>query len=212
MWVCRFISSSIGKKLLMAVTGLGFILFVIMHLAGNLTVYGGPDYFDAYVHNLHRLGPLITLFELGLLFFAAVHVGTGLLLFFQNLAARPERYEVKKGAGGQTISSRTMPYSGIIILGFVAVHLLNFHFIGDDPRPMSDIVASVFKVPAYAGFYVAAMVVLGFHVRQGLWSAFQSLGANHPAYMPAVQAISVVFAIALAAGFAAIPLYVMYTG
>ena len=109
---------------MMALTGLSFICFLTVHLIGNLTLYGGEGLFVAYAQHLHSLGPLITVAELGLLAMAAVHVLTGIFLFFGNLKARPVRYRVKKSAGGRSVGSYTMPYTGVIILAFVIFHLL----------------------------------------------------------------------------------------
>ncbi|MEZ4602370.1 MAG: hypothetical protein R2861_02840 [Desulfobacterales bacterium] len=128
-WFSELLQSSVGKKLMMALTGMAFCLFLLIHLISNLTVYGGKDLFLSYVEHLHALGPLIRVAEIGLLFFAGVHVFTGLLLFWQNLQARPMRYQVNKNAGSRTLGSATMPYTGVLIIAFVVVHLLNFHFI-----------------------------------------------------------------------------------
>ena len=111
-WFTNTFGSSVGKKLMMAVTGLFFCVFLVLHLAGNLTLYMGKDAFNSYAEHLHSLGPLLTLAEWGLLIFAVIHISTGLLLFYQNFKARPERYAVSKRAGGRTLGSATMPYTG----------------------------------------------------------------------------------------------------
>ena len=113
-WLVSTLLSSIGKKLMMAITGLCFCGFLAGHLAGNLTIYLGKDAFNSYAENLHSLGPIITLVELGLLFLAIVHILTGTTLFYQNFIARPVRYSVNKWAGGRTIGSATMPYTGSV--------------------------------------------------------------------------------------------------
>ncbi len=113
------IGSSIGKKLLMALTGLGFLVFLAIHLVGNLSVYGGAEMFNSYVEHLHSLGIVINIAEIVLLLAAAIHVITGLFLWIENIRARPARYAVKKSAGGRTLGSVTMPYSGVLILAFV---------------------------------------------------------------------------------------------
>ena len=118
-WLIQTFSSSVGKKLLMAVTGLSFIGFLAAHLAGNLTLYAGGAAFNAYAEKLHSLGPILTVFELGLLVLALIHVATGITLFVQNYKARSVPYEKDEAAGGRTWSSVTMPYTGFIILGFV---------------------------------------------------------------------------------------------
>ncbi|MEW5734769.1 MAG: succinate dehydrogenase cytochrome b subunit [Thermodesulfobacteriota bacterium] len=207
-WIIRTFSSSIGKKQLMAVTGLGFLGFLAGHLAGNLTVYGGPDAFNSYANHLHSLGPLITVAEYGLLFFAVVHVSMGLWLFVQNLTARPVRYEKMLWAGGRTISSATMPYTGLAVLTFVVAHLVSFHFTPHAPEETFALAASVFSSPATIGSYLLAVVVLAFHVRHGLWSAFQTLGANHPKYTPAVELVSLAFALIAAVGFGFLPVVI----
>src|SRR6056297_4367390 len=115
-------SASIGKKLMMAATGLGFCIFLLIHLLGNLTLYVGRQSFESYVEHLHALGPLITVAEIGLLFFLIIHVSTGLLLFVEDLQARPTRYVVNKSAGGRTIGSATAPYTGALIFLFIVIH------------------------------------------------------------------------------------------
>jgi succinate dehydrogenase cytochrome b subunit len=207
-WVINTIGSSIGKKLLMALTGLGFIGFLAGHLAGNLTLYAGGDAFNAYAEHLHSLGPLVTLAELGLLTMAAVHVTVGLILFVQNLAARPRRYEMDRRAGGRTIGSATMPYTGVAILAFVVFHLVNFHFVDKTHTTIFAIVAAAFANPLYVALYILAMVVVAVHVSHGFWSAFQTLGASHPKYMPALMVVSVIFAVAVGVGFGFLPIYV----
>jgi len=207
----RFLLSSIGKKQMMAVTGLCFCGFLSVHLFGNFTMYGGPGAFDSYAEKLHSLGFILNLAELGLVFFALVHVSTGALLFLQNFTARPMRYAVNKSARGKTLSSTLMPYTGLLILSFVITHLLNFTLVDKADRTISVIVAGVFNSPPYVAFYVAAMVILFLHVRHGFWSAFQTFGANHPRYMPVIRLFSVVFAVILAGGFGSFPLFVLVT-
>ena len=99
-WLVRTFTSSIGKKMVMAVTGLIFCSFLLVHLIGNLTIYGGKDLFIAYVDHLHSYGPLITVAELVLLVLALTHICMGATLFYQNVRARPVRYAVRKSGGG----------------------------------------------------------------------------------------------------------------
>lgn len=206
-WFVQTLASSIGKKWIMAITGLGFCFFLTTHLAGNLFIYGGRGAFNAYAEHLHSLGPLVKATELGLLTFAILHVATGLILFYQNFASRPERYAVNKAGGGRTIGSRTMPYSGLIILAFVIFHLINFHFIDKSGTTIYDIVAQAFSDPLYVLLYVLAMVVLAFHVSHGFWSAFQTLGVNHPKYMPFIMGAGIAFSLVVGLGFGFLPIY-----
>lgn len=206
-WLVNTLKSSIGKKLMMAVTGLCFCSFLILHLAGNLILYSGRDAFNSYAEKLHSLGSIITMAEFGLLFFAIIHILIGAILFYQNLRARPIRYSINKWAGGRSIGSVTMPYTGLLLLIFVIIHLLNFHFIEKNDTTIFQIVTDAFAKPGYIAMYVAAMIVVAIHVSHGFWSAFQTIGANHPKYMPVIRGLSIVFSIALGVGFGFIPIY-----
>jgi succinate dehydrogenase / fumarate reductase cytochrome b subunit len=207
-WFINTFSSSIGKKLMMAVTGLSFIGFIAGHLAGNLTIYGGKDTFNSYAEHLHSLGPLVTAAEWILLTMALIHILTGLTLFYQNFKSRPVRYAVNKSAGGRTIGSLTMPYTGILMLAFVIVHLMNFHFVDKTNTTIFEIVSQAFTNPVYVALYVAAMIVVALHVSHGFWSAFQTIGANHPRYMPIIQVAGLGFSVIVGIGFGFIPIYI----
>jgi len=207
-WLTNTLGTSIGKKLMMAVTGLCFCGFLVVHLIGNLTLYGGQDYFNAYVEHLHSLGPLITVSELILLTLAIIHVLTGITLFFGNLKARPERYLVNKSAGGRTIGSATMPYTGFLVLAFIIFHLLNFHFVDHENQTVFQIVSNAFANNGYVFLYIVAMMIVAVHVSHGFWSAFQTLGANHPKYMPLIQGVGIAFSLVIGIGFGFIPIYI----
>jgi succinate dehydrogenase / fumarate reductase cytochrome b subunit len=208
-WFLGTMTLSIFKKLLMAFTGLVFCSFLCVHLMGNLVIYSSPEAFNAYSERLHSLGALISLAELGLLVCAAVHVSLGALLFYENVRARPVRYVMKKNAGGRTLSSSIMPYTGLYLLIFVIIHLFTFHFVDRTGQTLYQIVAGVFSKPGYVVFYVFSVAVAAFHVKHGLWSAFQSLGANHPKYMALIRGASLVFSLIVVAGFGSIPLFVL---
>jgi succinate dehydrogenase / fumarate reductase cytochrome b subunit len=211
-WLIQTLWSSIGKKLMMALTGLAFCGFLAGHLAGNLTIYGGKDAFNSYAEHLHALGPVLTLVEWGLLFLAVLHVFTGLTLFYQNFSARTSRYVVNKRAGGRTIGSMTMPYTGILLLAFIIFHLMNFHFVDKTNTTIYQIVTQAFESPLYVVIYILAMIVAALHVSHGFWSAFQTIGANHIKYMPFIMALSIIFSLAVGFGFGIIPIYVSFAG
>jgi succinate dehydrogenase / fumarate reductase cytochrome b subunit len=101
-----------------------------------------------------------------------------------------------------------MPYTGLIILGFVIFHLINFSFVDKSDRTIFQIVSTAFANPLYVIIYMAAMIIVALHVRHGFWSAFQTLGGNHPKYMPAIMILSIVFGLAVALGFGFLPVYV----
>ncbi|MFO7666139.1 MAG: succinate dehydrogenase cytochrome b subunit [Desulfobacterales bacterium] len=211
IWMIKTFTSSIGKKLMMAVTGLSFCAFLTAHLLGNLTLYAGRDAFNSYAEHLHSLGPLITVAETGLLFFGIIHVLTGLFLFFQNISSRPVRYEVNKNAGGRTIGSATMPYTGLILIAFIIFHLINFHFIDKTGTTIFQIVKDAFAKPSYIVIYVMAVIIAAFHVSHGLWSAFQTLGLNHLKYMPLIRKAGIAFSILIGIGFGFIPVFISLT-
>jgi len=209
-WFINTLTTSIGKKLMMAFTGLGFCSFLVVHFIGNLTLFGGEPTFTAYAEGLHSLGALITVAEIGLLTMALIHVTTGITLFYQNIKARPVRYSMNKNAGGRTLGSRTAPYTGFILFAFIVLHLLNFHFVDKADRGIYQIVSETFSKPGYLVIYVLAMIVAALHIRHGLWSAFQTLGANHPKYMPLIMAASIIFGLVIALGFGFIPIYISF--
>ena len=211
-WIKQTLWSSIGKKLMMALTGLAFCTFLAGHLAGNLTIYGGQNAFNAYAKHLHSLGPLLTLAEWGLVFLAVIHIFTGLTLFYQNTIARGSRYAVNKKGGGRTIGSATMPYTGVLLLVFIIVHLINFHFVDKSNTTIFQIVSETFTNPLWVIIYVVAMIAAAVHVSHGFWRAFQSFGANHPKYMPIIMVLSILFSLAIALGFGLLPLYISISG
>jgi succinate dehydrogenase / fumarate reductase, cytochrome b subunit len=208
-WFIAALGSSLGKKLMMALTGLAFVGFLAAHLAGNLTIYGGNAAFNSYAEKLQALGPVLHLFRAGLITFALVHILTGAYLFFLNRKARPVRYAVAASAGGQTLSSRIMPYTGLSILVFLIFHLLHFTFVDKTTTTIFDIVAAAFQNWLYVIVYVAFMMAVALHVRHGFWSAFQTIGVNHPKYMPAISALSVVAGLVVALGFGLLPIAVL---
>lgn len=209
-WLWRFVSSSVGKKQIMAVTGLGFCSFLAVHLVGNLTLYGGRDFFLSYIDHLHAFGYLVTAAEFGLIFFALVHILIGLLQFYGNYTARPVKYAMKKNAGGRTIGSATAPYTGILILIFILIHLLTFRFVDKTSITDFEILTQKLTNPAWALFYFAAVVIVAIHVSHGFWSGFQTLGLNHPRYMPLIRKVGLLFSIVVGAGFASIPVFVLF--
>jgi succinate dehydrogenase / fumarate reductase cytochrome b subunit len=210
-WLIRTVSTSVGQKQLMAVTGLMFLLFLTTHLLGNLSIYAGPEAFVDYATHLHALGKLLVAAEVGMAVALLVHVTTAVLLFFENRRARPVRYAVDKSGGGRTFSSQTMPYTGLLILGFIGVHLATFshHIVDQTTRNIFEIAVAVFSQKIYLGIYVLGVAVAALHVRHGLWSAFQTVGANHPKYMPFIQKLSIAFAVIVGIGFGLLPFAVL---
>jgi succinate dehydrogenase / fumarate reductase cytochrome b subunit len=209
-WLTTTLGSSIGKKVMMAISGLSFIGFLAAHLAGNLTIYGGADAFNGYAEHLHALGPLLRVAEVVLLTLFLVHILVGLILFLQNLKARPQRYHVYNSPGGRTLGSATMPYTGLAILLFVVFHLSNFTFADKTGTTIFQIVSTAFQNPIYVGLYVLAMIIVAVHVSHGFWSLFQTIGFNHSKYMPTIMAAGLLLSLILGLGFGFLPIYISF--
>ena len=205
--ILQFFGSSIGKKMLMALTGLCFCIFLIIHLIGNLTIYGGAKLFNLYAKHLHELGPIITITEYILLFLFMMHVSLGITIFIQNRLARPVKYLVKKNGGGRSIGSITMLYTGLVIFFFIIFHLCNFKFIDKTNETIFQIIYTAFKDPKYVVFYITAIIFMAIHISHGFWSAFQTVGANHPKYMSLIKMTSFILSLLIAIGFGFLPVF-----
>jgi succinate dehydrogenase / fumarate reductase, cytochrome b subunit len=212
-------NSPIGKKLLTGFTGLGLATFVLMHMLGNLILFFSADAYNQYGHFIERLGPLTALIELTLLLLVLLHAAAGIAIFLNRQQARPMPYQQYQSAGPpsyQSLSSRTMIFTGSILACFIGWHLFTFKFgpryltaDASDPTAIRDLASLVFEVfqdPWYTTFYLAVMLLLGLHLRHGLWSALQSLGATHKTLRPLLYILSLLLAIAIALGFLILPL------
>ena len=204
----RFLlGSSVGKKILMALTGLCLIAFLTVHLLGNFMAFAGPGAFNDYAAKLHSMQPYFTVFNIGLATLGLVHIVVGVILFFENLRARPTNYEMYRNPGGRTLGSNTMPYTGVLILAFVVVHLLKFTFVDKSGTSIFQLMSATFTNPWYVILYVAAMVMVALHISHGFWSLFQTFGINHPRYMPLIMRLGLVVTFAFCIGFASLPVY-----
>ncbi len=204
-----FYSSTVGKKAVMAVSGCILFLFVLGHLAGNLQIYEGPEKINNYARFLRSMPSLLWGTRITLLVMVALHIWSSIQLAIRNNAARPAGY-VKKKAAGSSYASRTMYWSGPIILAFVIYHLLDFTFGTVNPafqegNVYANVVAS-FQLPQVSAFYIFAMVLLCMHLYHGLWSMFQSLGVHRATTLKRGAAAA---AILIAAGNISIPVSVM---
>ena len=211
-WILKFANSSIGKKFVMAVTGLSLLLFLVVHLAGNLTLYISEETFNGYVAALDIVKPLIRVVEVILALVFIFHIYNGIKLWYENKKANPIKYKVNASSQNSTLTSRTMIISGSIVFIFLITHLstlwyaFNFGSHGAD-HSYYNIVMEWFTYPVYVLFYVIAMVLLGFHLNHGFQSAFQTFGWTHKKYTPAIEKIGTLFAIVMAVGFASIPIF-----
>lgn len=188
----------------MAASGLLLSLFLFTHLLGNSASFLGRDAFNAYAEKLHSVGGLLYVFEIGLLTLFLIHIITGIILYLENLQARPARYSVNTSEGGRSWGSRTMPYTGVIILVFIIVHLMNFHFT-DKSVPVADLVRELLSRPVLAWFYIFSLLALILHLSHGVWSLFQSIGINHEKYNQLLLKGALVFSILVGTVFILIP-------
>jgi succinate dehydrogenase / fumarate reductase cytochrome b subunit len=209
-WLARLYQSSVGKKSIMAVSGILLVLFLFTHLIGNSTSFLGRTAFNSYAERLHSLGGLIYLFEIFLLLVFCIHIFTGVILYFENLKARPSRYNLDKDNGGRSWGSRTMPYTGLIMILFIFVHLDNFHFT-DKNILIADMVRNLLSNPALAAFYIFSLLGVALHVSHGFWSMFQSLGLNHPKYNELIRAGGLTFSILVGTVFILIPVLAVFS-
>ena len=183
----QIFTSSLGRKYIMALTGLLLGGFLLFHAAGNSFLFQGREAFIAYAEHLHSLGPLVPLAELALLVVFLLHIITGISLFQGNLrSGGAQRYAVNRSAGGRTWGSRSMPYTGTIILAFLLIHLGNVRFTRSEQSvpvvSVADTVAGVFASPLYTLLYLVGITALTLHISHGFWSLFQSLGLNDLRY------------------------------
>lgn len=212
--------SSIIKKALMGLTGLLMIGFLIAHLIANLLLFSNnPDPYNLYTHKLASMGWLLIAVELALVAFFLVHVVSGISVYLGSRKARGSNY-VRTGDAGppsrKNLASKTMIWTGIILFFFVIFHLITFKFgtnypitvDGVEMRDLYRLVYEKFQELPYVISYVAIMVLLGYHLRHGFWSAFQSLGVHHPRYTPIIYGAGIVIALILAVGFLLMPIWI----
>ena len=216
--LCAFVKSSIGRKIIVALTGLALVLFLAGHLTGNLLIYAGPDAFNEYAHFLHTFlhGMGVWIARIGLLVCLILHVWFTILLTKENKAARP------KYAHDATVqapkSSRMMIWSGLTILAFIVYHLLHFTIrIDSNLAKMGEtspwhMVIEGFQNPLVVIFYVIAMTLLCSHLSHGVASIFQTLGLRSKKTAGPIKFISKAYAGIVYLGFISIPLAVLIFG
>ncbi|MBW6509366.1 MAG: succinate dehydrogenase cytochrome b subunit [Desulfuromonadales bacterium] len=218
----NFLTNTVGRKILMAVTGLLLIAFVTVHLIGNLSVFAGPDSINAYAKALQDLGPLVWIFRLAMVALFAIHITFGIQLYFENKAATPEPYAIEKTLV-TSFSAKTMIFTGLIILAFLLYHLLHFTLQVTNPSisaanlPLdaasrldvySMMVLSFQKV-FIALIYIVAMIALLLHLAHGISSWVQTFGLSTGPSQDKVISIGKVLAIVYGLAYIAIPLFIL---
>ncbi len=218
-WVVRTFRSSIGSKILMSITGILLLLFVIAHMSGNLLVFQGREAMNEYAHWLHDHPKLLWTARLGLIVVFLLHIVTGVRLKLENRAARPLPY-VRTHTLEASLASRTMVWTGLLVLAYVIYHLLHFTLGVVQPdaaaartpsgeRDVYTMVVTGFSVPAVALSYLVAVALLGFHLWHGIASFFQTMGWNHPRWTPCFRFLGKALALVIFLGFAAVPAAVL---
>ena len=217
-WCIKALSSSIGQKFVMAITGLALCGFLVVHLGGNLLLYVGAEKYNHYAHTLHAQEILLLVAEIGLFVTFVLHIWLAFRTSRENRSARPVDYAMRQSKIEQegplaAPPSGVMLATGIGVLVFLLVHLSDFKFYGwrtqkpaIEPEPFVKALA-ILHDPISALVYFVGSFVLAYHVWHGFESAFQTLGVNHPKYTPIIKFLSLAFAVTVALGFGGFPLW-----
>ena len=208
--------TSIGKKVLMALTGLMLSGFIVGHLLGNLTIYGGRELINSYAFHLEELKPLVWVARITLLMLVSIHILNAICLTLKNKKARPVEY-AKKDNQTTSVGAQTMAITGMVILAFIFFHLMHFTWRITHPeisngidsqghRDVFKMVVLSFQRPELAFSYVTALTLLFLHLSHGLWSLFQSLGLLGERSLPVAKKISCAVSLVLYLAYISIPL------
>ena len=225
-WFSNFLTSSIGQKIVMALTGLFLVLFLIVHLLGNLQLLkdDGGEAFNVYAYFMTH-NPLIKAVSYVLYASILLHAVQGILIWQRNRGARGDQGYAVHFARPAERASRNMAWIGIILFVFILLHLYQYWFqmhwgnlvyveYDTTDHPVKDLyalVAASYTNLGFVLFYVVSMVVVGFHLWHGFWSAFQTLGLSHQKYTPLIQWAGKAYAVAVPALFALIPLWMYFS-
>jgi succinate dehydrogenase / fumarate reductase cytochrome b subunit len=219
----QLLTSSIGRKILMAITGQAMVLFAVIHLLGNSSIFGWlPGGINAYAHHLHSLpSPIIIGFRLGLLVFVCVHIWFGIKLTIENRGGRPKQYAVKSTQKA-TFASENMIWTGVLLMAFILYHLAHFtlQIISPETAALSHpdslgnpnvlgMVLAAFQNMFVTLIYAGAMLVLFLHLSHGIQSFFQTLGWSNDRVQPFLTKAGTLAALALFLGYAAVPLTIL---
>lgn len=217
------LNSQVGRKFLTGITGLLLVFFIIFHLLGNLAIFGDPNAMNAYSKFLHDFGALLWVARIGLLIAFLLHAWIGISIWWDKKKARPQKYKVYSSKGGpskQSLSSRSMAFTGVVLLIFIIIHINTFALgetetiavAGEQFSDLKTLVLNTFQSPVYAFGYTIVMILLGVHLGHGVWSAFISLTMRSKKTSAVMYTVGVILAILLAVGFLFIPLYIYFGG
>ena len=217
----RVFRSSVGTKILIAATGLLLLLYLIIHIAGNLMVFLGRDTFNQYSHTLVN-NPLVPVIEIGLAIVVLIHIFKTVTMYVENRRARPVPYRRKKYAGPpsrKTFASSTMILSGLWLLAFIVIHVKTFKYGpeyqtagGGGVRDLYRLEMETFASLLAVALYVLSMLVVGSHLWHGVSSAIQSLGTDPPRWTPRILLFGKLMAVLIAGGFIVIAVWAHFVG
>ena len=208
-------SSSVGQKLVIGITGFLLFLYLVIHIAGNLIVFLGPEAFNRYAFVMEYGNPLLPAIEIGLLLVFLIHIYKTVRMFIGNQEKRPARYEMKRRAGKpsrKSFASSTMIASGLLLLVFLLIHVKAFRFSPEYEWPAGgrDLYRQELEAlqnPLVVGFYLLAMAAVGSHLWHGIASSLQSLGFDHPVWTPRILGAAKVIAFLIAGSFMVIAVW-----
>jgi succinate dehydrogenase / fumarate reductase cytochrome b subunit len=211
----RVFSSSVGTKIVIGLSGLFLVLYLLIHIGGNLLVFFGPRVFNTYAYNMEVRNPTLPIIEIGLLVVFLIHIFKTLRMYLGNAAARPVSYVKKERAGytsRKSFASSTMIFGGLWLIVFLIIHVKAFRFTPEiawpgGGRDLYQQEMAVFANPLMTAFYVVSMLVIGSHLWHGTSSGFQSLGLSHPRWTPRLIVAGKVFAVLVAGAFIVIAIW-----
>jgi succinate dehydrogenase / fumarate reductase cytochrome b subunit len=212
-----WLSSTIGRRQIIGVTGLGLSGFVLLHMLGNMLILVSPRVYNEYSHKLVS-NPLLIVAEVGLVVMFLGHILLALGLAVSNWKARDTRYAMSaSGEKRTTLIQKSLWAQGLLILVFVILHLITFKYgtvytvtyDGVEMRDLHRLVLEVFAQPGYSVWYIAAVFVLGLHLSHGFGSSFQTLGIHHPRYQTGIRCLSILYAVIVTVGFISQPVFVL---
>ncbi len=217
----QLLRSTVGRKIIMAASGLMLVLFIVAHLLGNTSVFAGPDGINAYAAKLRDLWPLVWSYRLVMIFLFSLHVFFGVQLTLENYRAKPEAYAVRKSISA-TFAGKSMIWTGLVIGAFLVYHLLHFTFQVTNPgisasrnmdasgRPdVFHMVVFSFGKSLISFAYIGALIALGLHLTHGIQSSFQTLGLNSERTFPVITKSGTIAALVIFLGYVAIPLIIL---
>jgi len=216
--VMSLLTSNVGRKVLMAVSGLFMLTFVVAHLLGNSTIFVGPDWINSYAEHLHELPLLVWPFRVFMFAMLCIHVFFGITLTLENWGANPGKYAVSKRPRS-SFAGRTMIWTGLLLLAFLVFHLLHFTFKvtpgvvqvldGEGRLDVFSMMVAGLLNKKIAAFYIISMIVLFLHTSHGIQSFIQTLGLNNEKTLPKFSAIAKIVATVFLVGFSAIPVLIL---